>query len=143
MASHAHNILLIDDSADERYLFNLALKQIAPNVQFTGVPGADEGITFLKNKVNTPPDYVFVDLNMPKVNGLECLAKIKAIEQLEKVPVIMYTTVRFPKELKYLSKMGARYILHKSSLGELKVVLDALVKGTPDSPNAQKLLHKL
>ena len=53
------------------------------------------------------PDCIFIDLNMPRMNGLECLAVIKKIERLQKVPVFIYSTSADPKLVAECKQMGA------------------------------------
>lgn len=81
-------ILLIDDDGDELELFNQALHSIDKAIQCSQAKDLDEALVFLKNN---SPGYIFVDFNMPKANGLECLVEIKKIKDLDKIRVILYS----------------------------------------------------
>jgi CheY-like chemotaxis protein len=73
------------------------------------------------------PDLVFLDLNMPKLNGKQCLQQIKQIERLNAIPIIMYTTSTLPEDAEVTKELGAAYFLIKpSSMNELKEKLQML-----------------
>lgn len=81
-------ILLIDDDEDEPGIFINALEETGIPFQCTWVPGATEALYHLENY---KPDFIILDFNMPKINGLELLRIIKADETLQDIPVIMYS----------------------------------------------------
>lgn len=83
--------LLIDDDADDRDFFNLALQEIDKSINFHYSPTAMDAIEKLKSG-EYKPDYIFLDLNMMPVNGLECLQEIKKIAKAVDIPVIIYST---------------------------------------------------
>jgi CheY-like chemotaxis protein len=80
-------ILLIDDDEDEQFFFMEALKEIDAPVTFFFAPTADEGIKLLKFLL---PDIVFIDINMPVINGFDCLEIIKTDSSINKIPIIIY-----------------------------------------------------
>ena len=83
-----NEILLIDDDEDEFEVFNQALHSIDKAIKCTGARDLEEALKFLKYN---SPAYIFIDFNMPKTNGLECLVKIKALKKLEKSKIILYS----------------------------------------------------
>lgn len=85
-------ILLADDDEDDRILFIDALKEIDPAIQCIMAKNGLDALTILQNDLIQAPDYVFLDLNMPVMNGLKCLAEIKKIESSSKIPIIIYST---------------------------------------------------
>ena len=68
-----NSILLIDDDADEASLFGEALKRIAPSVSFRYINEGGAAIKDLLNEDVSLPDIIFLDINMPKINGWYCL----------------------------------------------------------------------
>jgi CheY-like chemotaxis protein len=83
---------LIDDDPDDHDIFKMALNGISDRLQcVTAADGAD-GIEKLERNEEFTPDYIFLDLNMPRVDGRACLKEIRKIERLTKVPVIIYST---------------------------------------------------
>ncbi|MEI9954714.1 MAG: response regulator, partial [Ferruginibacter sp.] len=59
------------------------------------------------------PDFIFLDLNMPKVNGRDCLASIKKNERFSTIPVIIYSTSSQKAEMDQTVEMGAAFFLQK------------------------------
>jgi len=59
------------------------------------------------------PDFIFLDLNMPKVNGRDCLASIKKNERFTNIPVIIYSTSSEKSEMNLTVEMGAAFFLQK------------------------------
>src|SRR4030095_2939345 len=82
-------ILLIDDDADEQFIFIEALKEINVPVKFFASTTAEEGIRLMKFLM---PDIVFLDINMPGLSGLDILKIIKRDNGINNIPVIIYST---------------------------------------------------
>lgn len=82
---------MIDDDIDDQEIFALALSQIGEQFQCIVADNGYEALQLLKNQVNLP-HYIFLDLNMPRMNGKECLKELKKIERLKNIPVIIYST---------------------------------------------------
>jgi CheY-like chemotaxis protein len=66
---------------------------------------------------NSPsfPDLIFLDLNMPKLNGKQVLREIKSRESLKAIPVIMYSTSFAPRDIEEIGQLGAAFHLLKPS----------------------------
>jgi CheY-like chemotaxis protein len=82
-------ILLIDDDEDEQFFFMEALKEIDGPIKFFFAANSDEGIRMLEF---LSPDIVFIDINMPAINGLECLELIRNNKNVKEVRTIIYST---------------------------------------------------
>ena len=87
------SIILIDDDEDDRDIFFQALMEIDPSIQFTGFENGMEAFKLLNDSATLLPDLIFLDLNMPCMNGFECLKKIRENRRLNNTPVIIYSTV--------------------------------------------------
>lgn len=96
---HSIHCLLIDDDPDDRDFFNLALKKINREIVFYYSQTAMDALSKLRTG-EYKPHYIFLDLNMMPVNGLECLQEIKKISKVVDVPVIIYST-SIDEETKY------------------------------------------
>ena len=83
-----NDILLIDDDADELEVFNQALHSIDKAIKCTHAMDLGEALEILNN---SSPGYIFIDFNMPKTNGLKCLAEIKRLKNVEKSKIILYS----------------------------------------------------
>lgn len=82
-------IVLADDDQDHAYLFMRIMNQVAPDKEVIYVPNGMELLDLLQNM---QPEYLFLDLNMPCKNGIECLQAIRENPFFKDVKVIVYTS---------------------------------------------------
>ena len=115
------NILLVDDDKDDCIFFDTTLKKLSHPTHLTTVHDGEELMSYLSKNSNRLPDVIFLDLNMPRKNGFECLVEIKENEKLKDLNVIMFST-SIPQDKNYeremiasLFKIGAIYFIRKSS----------------------------
>lgn len=105
------NILVVDDDPDDQFLFREALEYVDSNAllqfAFNGVE-ALEAIDTEKR-----PDYVFLDLNMPVMDGVECLAQLKKLDFFDSFKVIIYSTSIDPKVAVQCKSNGAASVIQK------------------------------
>lgn len=99
---------LIDDDTDDQDLFIMALQEVDQGIQCRIASTGIEALDMLQKENTIVPDYIFLDVNMPKMNGIECLAEIKKISHLQKVPVIMFSTSSDKNIIKASKELGAR-----------------------------------
>src|ERR1035438_9176072 len=85
------NILLADDDADERYFFEIVLKELPIATNLKTVPDGERLMEYLSQNLDNLPDVLFLDIIMPRKNGIECLTEIMSNEKLKRIPVIMYS----------------------------------------------------
>ena len=76
-------ILLADDDMDDRYVFELAIKELSKEILLSSVVDGEKLMAFLIDDSNQLPDILFLDINMPRKNGLDCLVEIKQNEKLK------------------------------------------------------------
>src|SRR4051812_9150144 len=93
------SFLLIDDDTDDRDFFHLAIRELDKKIDFHYARTAAEALEKLKSG-DLCPDYIFLDLNMMPMNGLECLQEIKKISKVVDIPVIIYST-SINEDMKY------------------------------------------
>jgi DNA-binding response OmpR family regulator len=106
------HILIVDDDSEDRELFREAIAEIDPAIQcYSAQDGRDA--LFHMNRGMALPDYIFLDINMPIMNGRECLIEIKKHAALQQIPVIMYSTTSDTKEIKGFYSLGAHDFLIK------------------------------
>lgn len=105
------NILLIEDDVIEVMKFYRVLKKLEFNHQIIEATNGEEALDIL-NKKELVPDIIVLDLNMPKLNGIEFLNILKADEALKFIPAIILTTSNNHKDVLECYKIGiAGYIL--------------------------------
>lgn len=117
-------ILLADDDLDDRLFFTKALRELPVESVLTTVNDGNELMDFLSNEASELPDVLFLDINMPKKSGTECLAEIKLIPRLQELPVIMFSTSNSTDAIKMLFNKGANVYIHKpNDFTKLKQVI--------------------
>ena len=116
-------VLLIDDDRDDRELFSEVFEEIDPAIQCITQGNCVDAVAYLKH--NPTPDFIFLDLNMPAINGLQCLIMIKKQPSLQETPVIIYSTSKNPEDIELTKKMGGTLFLTKP--GHLKELKDELL----------------
>lgn len=118
------SIFLVDDDSDEQVFFDIAWKKVDRSVQLLF---ADDGISALKrinNDFSFIPDVIFLDINMPIMNGIRLLKELKKIERLNAVPIYMYSTAAEPRHLEECAAFGAKGFIKKE--GDIAKMLESL-----------------
>lgn len=120
----AKNCLLIDDDQDDQEIFMIALSDSGIAVKCDAVDSAISGLERLDSAAAKIPDYIFLDLNMPGMNGKQCLVEIKSRPHLKDVPVIIFSTSSRPQDVRETKEMGATaFITKPSSIRSLSTLL--------------------
>lgn len=91
MKLHDHILLLEDDDIDIMTV-RRALKDLGATHPLDCATNGEEGLAFLRNPANPRPGLILLDLNMPRMNGIEFLTEIKADPLLKQIPVVVLTT---------------------------------------------------
>jgi CheY-like chemotaxis protein len=107
-------VLLVDDDVDDQYLFTEALKTIYPSIECMIANNGQEAISQLAS-CSSMPTLIFLDLNMPLMNGFECMAELKKNIAFKHLPIVIYTTSNKIMELKRITELGAKAFLAKLS----------------------------
>ena len=107
--------LLVDDDEDDQEIFCLALEKVDPSINCLTASDGREALLMLKNKSVTP-DYIFLDLNMPQMDGKECLKEIRKHDHLRNIPVIIFTTSSAPRDVEETKRLGATSFITKPPL---------------------------
>jgi CheY-like chemotaxis protein len=116
-------ILLVDDDEDDQCIFIDLIRDIRQEVQcFT----ADDGLQALEKlrDLVPAPGLIFLDLNMPFINGFECLERIRQDNRLKTIPVVIFTTSQSDSDRKKAKDNGADLFLSKTA--DLRSLRDSL-----------------
>lgn len=118
--------LLVDDDPDDQEIFSMAVEAVSSSILCRF---ADDGIMALQmlEEEAFTPDLIFVDLNMPRMNGKQCLAEIKKIDRLANVPVYIYSTSSHTHVKGDQDVSPTAYIIKPSTLPELTQILRELL----------------
>ena len=108
------NILLIDDDEDDCEIFLFAIQKVSGTRKYTMVNQAQKALDELEKRILIP-DLIFLDLNMPVMNGVQFLKAIKKSELLKNIPVIILTTAAQPEIISQTKALGALDLITKPS----------------------------
>jgi CheY-like chemotaxis protein len=102
----------IDDDMDDQEIFGMAISEVDPSIECVF---ASDGIEALDKLTHMEylPGCVFIDLNMPRMNGMECLVEIRKQERLQHVPVYIYSTSADPTLIQECQQLGVRQFIVK------------------------------
>jgi CheY-like chemotaxis protein len=109
------NILLADDDIDDCIFFKEALNELQLSTYLNEVHDGEQLMKWLTDDANQLPHVLFLDLNMPRKNGFECLAEIKHNPELKQLPVIIFSTSFEQEVVNLLYQGGAQYFIRKPS----------------------------
>lgn len=107
------NVYLSDDDADDREFFAEALFEISASLVLTTSTNGAELIAQLEKPAVTFPDVIFLDINMPKKDGMQSLNEIRKNARIGHIPVVMYSTSANPDFINKAHKLGANYYFVK------------------------------
>lgn len=138
------NILMADDDQDDCYFFEQALKKIAISTKLITVEDGEQLMNYLVKNKRTPPDILFLDINMPRKNGYECLEEIKSNGDIDDFPVIMYSTSLKDTMSDLLCQKGAHYYLRKCDFPDLvkhlQTILTLLQTNHLEKPSKERFV---
>jgi len=123
----ALNLLLIDDDIDDHEILSMALKKVDSSIVVNYAHDGVEALKKLKELVPRP-HLILLDLNMPRMNGKQCLQAIREDEVFGDTPVYIYSTSALPDVVEETIKMGATgYIEKPADIPTLIGVLEELL----------------
>lgn len=108
----AFTILLIDDDTEDQDILILVLQEISPDITCYAEEHAATALEKLLTR-KLKPDLIFLDLNMPVMNGMEFLSLIKKDDSLKEIPVIIVTTSALPSAKTAALDLGAKAFITK------------------------------
>lgn len=121
-------ILLVDDDKDDQLFFVEALRELQPSLACGIANNGLQALEYLET-VPPPPLLIFLDLNMPLMNGFECLEHLKKANDYKEIPVIIFTTSNHPVDIERTLSMGAKmYFTKPGDFNTLKSKLQDILK---------------
>ncbi|MCL6261566.1 response regulator [Aquiflexum sp. TKW24L] len=122
------SIVLADDDEDDRLFFVEAITQLNLDSNIKLVNDGNELMKYLKDQDSPLPDLIFLDLNMPAKNGIECLSEIRTDKQLNKLSVAIYSTSAAEVDIEECFVRGANVYINKpNNFESLKTVLSRVI----------------
>lgn len=105
-------VLFVDDDIDDREFFIDALSYVDSSIKCILVKDCEEALSML-NKTTVKPTYIFLDINMPEMDGKGCLRAIREDDALNNVKVVMYSNSSDQVLMEEYKALGATYFLVK------------------------------
>jgi CheY-like chemotaxis protein len=121
-------ILLVDDDPEDRELIMEVLKEIDPAVRCITAGNGEEALRLLSVDLTVIPDLVIMDINMPFMNGIKCLERIRQFGKLQTLAVIMYSTTIRDEDRKQIERFNAECIVKPSGYQLLKTTMESILK---------------
>ena len=121
--------ILIDDDRDDLELLEEAIRQVDHSVKCISYLFCDDALRKIFNELSSVPNYIFIDINMPRLNGNECLKELRSDPKLKNVPITMLSTSMPAPVAEVLKENGASFTFEKPKNFEdyeqiLKVILN-------------------
>jgi CheY-like chemotaxis protein len=115
----------VDDDPEEFELFETAMAEVRPGVNLVHSDGCSN---LLDAVVEHNPDIVFIDINMPAINGIECLKDIRSKKEFRDLPIIMYSTSNSRIHIQQSFENNANfYIVKPHSLRGIREALEKVI----------------
>ena len=122
------HVLLADDDDDDRLFFKDAIEVVKVKTIVTMVNDGVELMDYLNNPNTRLPNLLFLDLNMPRKGGMECLKEIRCNHKLKDLSIAIYSTSGLEKDIEETFIKGANiYIKKPNDFDELKVILEKVI----------------
>jgi CheY-like chemotaxis protein len=104
-------VMLIDDDPDDQLFFRDAMQIISPSLHCEVVSTCQEAFRLLEQ--SPLPDFIFMDLNMPIMNGFDCLMYLKSQAGYKDIPVVIFTTSKNKQDILRTRQLGAKWFMTK------------------------------
>ncbi len=129
--AHKRQIYLVDDDQEDRELFAEALSLVNKSIGLVEIPSAIKLIETLNNPTTPKPEIIFLDINMPKITGLECLKMLMSSNQHKDLKVVILSTFNQAEYIEYAYENGAaHYYVKPRRFDDLKnLIAGALQEG--------------
>ena len=122
-------VFLIEDDSDDQEFFMMAVENAFPAIKCVCADTGVDALEILRADRSFVPDKIFVDINMPRMDGVECLMEIKKIRSLDAVPVYMYSTSAEPAIVRSCIRLGAAGFIKKEiSISGLQRQLEEVMR---------------
>jgi len=127
MSTHP-TILLVDDDPEDQEIFSMILEQITAKVRFLCSDNGVNALKLLTAEQDPFPEIIFMDMNMPLMDGMQCLAEMRKTSRLKEIPIYMYSTSAQDSIVAECKRLGANGFLKKvANLSDFENSLKAIL----------------
>lgn len=126
--------LIADDDMDDASLFCEAIHEIAPMMICLKAENGRDVLALLSQEDHPKPDFIFLDINMPTMNGWECLRRLKGDLSFRGIPIIIYSTSSAKRDVDLAYELGALlYLTKPEDFRELRKILEIIASNPQDA----------
>jgi CheY-like chemotaxis protein len=126
--------LLVEDDPDDRELFIQALLSVSPTVDcYTVANGEEALLTLVMGKFI--PDFIFTDIQMPRIDGVEFIVRLKKLQPFKDIPVIVYASNTSAETVEKIKTLGVKALYAKTRLDVLYEILKKYFYTSSDFQN--------
>jgi CheY-like chemotaxis protein len=123
-------ILIVEDDEDDRDLLCSAINEIDTSIRCILARNGQEALLGLRLKEFPRPNLIFLDLNMPRINGFQCLKELKKDRALQDIPVVIYSTSDVNEYRVECEQLGAVHFITKPTqfMDLCRVISEVMLK---------------
>jgi CheY-like chemotaxis protein len=120
-----NSIVLAEDNLEHCFFFRKALREVAPSVQLTDVHDGNKLIELLQSYL---PDLLFLDLNMPCKDGVQCIKEIREDRVYNRLPIVVFTMSSHDNSIQTAYGFGANlYMIKPNEYSKLLQSLNSIL----------------
>ena len=121
------SILYVDDDPEDIEIFHEAVKTVDASLQCLTADSGKEALLFL-DTCDCLPSHVVLDINMPGMDGKQCLQEIRKDKRFDAINIVIYSTNSFPADIQQIESLGARFIKKANSFNDLCTTIAGLLQ---------------
>ena len=114
------SLLLVDDDIDDQEIFLMTVDALNAAISCSTASNGEDALRILNNPENAVPDFIFLDVNMPRMNGLQCLENIRNNKAFDRCGIYMYSTTAEEHVVEKSRKLNAGFIVKPIHTNDLK-----------------------
>ena len=129
MLKKSLELFVVDDDIEDQEIFMMALDDVNQEVACSMASNSIDALNKLRNDPSYVPDYIFLDINMPKMTGLQCLPEIRKLDRMKDVKIIISSTTTDKRMIEKSMELGATdYLVKPTGLTALSASLTRILK---------------
>jgi CheY-like chemotaxis protein len=137
-------IVLIDDDADDLEILREAISQIEPSAHCISFIYPDEAIRVICNELIVTPDFIFTDINMPRMAGDKCINILRNNREFDSTIITVLSTTIPTDVAEALTNMGANYAFEKpSNMNTYYEMLSMILNQPNDAHKSEKVFRNM
>jgi DNA-binding NtrC family response regulator len=122
-------LALVDDDPDEEDFFQIALDFLGIDCQFDFFSKAHDFVAYIEKEETTLPDIVFVDMNMPEINGQELIRKLRNNSKYDAIQAVIYTAHISDRQKEEMMEMGTfEFFIKPTEFAELTLMMKEMIE---------------